>query len=66
MGTGLVVLSARQTGIGEFQSGEGVIGLRRAFRHAGAWFFVMSMFAVPDESTHPVFWGGFILAGGPD
>ena len=47
----LVTLSACETGLGDIKSYEGVFGLQRAFKIAGAQKMMVSLWKVPSEQT---------------
>jgi len=47
----LITLSACETALGDIEDNEGVYGLQRAFKMAGAQRLLMSLWKVPDKET---------------
>jgi len=57
--TRLAILSACESGLGESKSGEGVYGLQRAFKLAGARQVLVTLWKIPDSRETGEFVGQF-------
>ena len=58
-----MVLSACETGLGDIKGSEGVFGLQRAFKIAGASKVMTSLWQVPDFQTYELmdlFYKGYL------
>jgi CHAT domain-containing protein/Tfp pilus assembly protein PilF len=62
----LVTLSACDTGLGQEVSGEGVVGMLRAFFYAGAKSLVVSLWPVSDRSTPNLMFDFYRFRGASD
>jgi CHAT domain-containing protein/tetratricopeptide (TPR) repeat protein len=64
-GTSLVTLSACKTALGDVPSGEGVLGLKRAFAVAGARNLIVTLWPISDQATSGVMkeFYGSVLSG---
>ncbi len=65
----LVTLSACNTGLGQEVSGEGLIGLSRAFQYAGARSVLASLWSVSDRATArlmPIFYRRLLAGAAKD
>jgi len=58
-GTRLAILSACESGLGEVKSSEGVYGLQRAFKIAGARQVLVTLWKIPDNNETQEFVGQF-------
>lgn len=64
----LLVLRACETGLGRIQNGEGLMGLARALKYAGARELVLSLWSVDDASSFSLmerFYTRLTQSGGP-
>ena len=66
--TQLVTLSACKTGLGDIRGSEGVYGLQRAFKLAGADYLLLTLWSIPDSDETVEFMEKFYqkwLSGAP-